>query len=99
MSRFLDDATGILETASAAAEGAPPDLAILVDRSGGVRVVESAGWRPEALQAHYGSHIVYQVSRSPGKVVVRGRHGSRACTLEMDRPSPGGLFPWARARP
>ncbi len=89
MSRFLEDAERVLETAGVKpAYCGMADLAILIDVWGGMRIVDAAGWRPEALQAHYGAATVYQVMRTPGGIRVMGRSGGRSCVLESSRPSP-----------
>lgn len=79
---FFDDAQRVFETA-ALGDG-PAALGILVDDAGAVRIVDSAGWRPEALQVHYGSRAVFQVTRGAGSVRVAARSGSRSCTLESE---------------
>jgi hypothetical protein len=86
VSRFLEDAGQIFETASAASsEDAPANMAILIDAAGALRIVDAAGWRPDTLQAHYGARTVYQVTRTAGSVKVAGRSGSQTCTLETAR--------------
>jgi hypothetical protein len=97
VSRFLEDAERVLETASInPADGGMAGLAILIDAWGGMRMVDGSGWRPEALEAHYGAKTVYQVTRTPGGVRVTGRSGSQSCTLESARPSPPppAVMPW-----
>ena len=89
MSRFLEDAERVLETAN----GTPAycgmaDMAILLDAWGGMRIVDAVGWRPEALQAHYGAKTVYLVARTAGGIRVTGRSGGQSCVLESSRPSP-----------
>ena len=79
MSRFWEDAIGVLETA---VRGDGEELGILVDELGAIRIVAAAGWRSDALQAHYGARTVYQVSHTPSGVRVTGRSGRRSCVLE-----------------
>jgi hypothetical protein len=79
VSRFWEDAIGVLETA---ARGDGEELGILVDDAGAIRIVPAAGWRTDALQAHYGARTVYQVSHPPSGVRVTGRSGRRSCVLE-----------------
>jgi len=50
--------------------------------------VDAAGWRPKALQAHYGAKTVSQVARTPGGIRVMGRSGGRNCVPESSRQSP-----------
>ncbi|MGD0497190.1 MAG: hypothetical protein ABSC23_02025 [Bryobacteraceae bacterium] len=96
MSRFLEDAVGIFDAATrAAGEDAPSDMAIMVDSSGGIRVVDAAGWHPETLRQHYGAPTVFQITRLAGAVRVTGRSGAQRCVLETTpagvslRPSAG----------
>jgi len=77
---FFDDAQRVFDTA-AEGEG-PAALAILIDHAGALRIVDSAGWRPEALQAEYGARSVFQVTRNTSGVRVAARSGARSCTLE-----------------
>jgi hypothetical protein len=95
VSRFLDNAVSIFETASAApADGNSPDLGILIDASGSLRIVDAAGWSPETLAAHYGARTVYHVTHTAGGVQVRGRSDGHTCVLESEAPvAPRRLFP------
>jgi hypothetical protein len=77
---FFDDAQRIFDTAEAG-EGAAA-LAVLVDDSGALRIVDSAGWRPEALQSEYGARTVFQITRGHSGVRVDARSGARSCTLQ-----------------
>ena len=82
MSRFWNDAVEVFETASSAAEaGSRSEVAVLVDRSGGLRIVMAEGWSPEGLQSHYGARTVYRVSHNSGSVCVEGRGQGMSCTL------------------
>jgi len=81
---FFDDAQRVFDTATQG-EG-PAALAILVDDSGALRIVDSAGWRPEALQSEYGARTIFQVTRGQRGVRVAGRSGSHSCTLESSVP-------------
>src|SRR5690348_11392889 len=62
----------------------PAALGILLDDAGALRIVDGAGWRPDTLQAHYGSRTVFQVTRGAGSVRVAARSGSRSCTLASE---------------
>ena len=81
---FFDDAQRVFDTAELG--DGPAALAILVDDSGALRIVDSAGWRPEALQAEYGARTIFQVTRNTSGVRVAARSGSRSCTLETSVP-------------
>jgi hypothetical protein len=90
---FLKNAAAILATAEAAPrDGQSPDVAILVGADGALRVVDGAGWHPEALQAHYAVREVYQVTRTPGGVKLRARSGGRSCELTSESPAPAARF-------
>src|SRR5947207_6452399 len=80
VSRFWQDAMQILETAR---QGAETNVGILVDHTGGIRIVDSAGWNPDSMQAHYGARTVYQITRSPRGVRVAGKCGGESCLLEV----------------
>ncbi len=82
MTRFWNDALAILDTASRAPEASSANgLAIVVERSGGLRLVMAEGWSAEGLQSHFGASAVYQVSHSPRAVCVEGRGPGVRCTL------------------
>ena len=93
---FYDDAVQVFETASGAAE--PADLGILIGDDGALRIVTAEGWRPEALQAHYGARTVFQVTRTSASVRVVARSANQTCTLQSDfaaaflRPPVARLF-------
>ena len=90
MSRFLQDAVGIFDAAiRAAGEDALPDMAILIDSLGGIRVMDAAGWHPESLRQHYGARSVFQITRMAGAVRVTGRSGAQRCLLETTPASAG----------
>jgi hypothetical protein len=93
--QLLADAASIFETASCAPDdGQSPDLAILVERSGALRIVEGAGWRSDALQQHYGAQAVYQVTHGSCGVRVEACDGRDRCVLESSAPAP--RLPFAR---
>ena len=87
MNRFWQDAVSIFETArNAPPEGGNCELNILIDDAGGLRIVTEAGWRPEALAAHFGASTVYQVTHTADGVRVAGRSLSARCVLEAAMP-------------
>jgi hypothetical protein len=94
MSQFLGNAEHILEVASAGIDPnlASREMAILLQRDGGVKIMEAGGWALDALYAHSGAPTVYRVSRCAGRVRVEGRSGSQYLLLEsgaltQNRPS------------
>ena len=86
MSRFLDDAVRIFETASAGAGSPSSELGILLDGAGGLRIVDAAGWNPEALRLHYGARTLYQVTRRGAGVEVAGNGPGHSCLLRSEAP-------------
>jgi hypothetical protein len=88
MNRFWEDAMSVFETARQVPGGEDSaELNILIDGAGVVHMVAGEGWRPEALQAHYGARAVYQVTRSAGGVRVAGRSMGDSCLLESAKPA------------
>ena len=87
VSRFLDDAVRIFETAvTAGAEAASNDFGILLDGSGGLRIVEAAGWNPEALRVHHGASALYRVTRRGAELQVTGSAPGHSCLLRAEAP-------------
>jgi hypothetical protein len=81
MSRFWNDAVQVLETASSAPQdGSSSDLALIIDSTGGLRIVAATGWSIEGLQSEYGG-AVYHVTRTGHDVCVEGRAPGMSCTL------------------
>ncbi len=99
VNRFLEDAVGIFEIASSAAgEGQPAETAVLVESSGGLRVVDASGWQADALRQQYGAQAVFQISRFAGAVRVAGRSGEQRCDLET-APAATTIAALAEIRP
>jgi hypothetical protein len=80
---FLHHAEEILEIAARGSE----EVAIAIDREGGVRMVDPAGWALASLRVEYGAAYVYRVDRRGGMLRVEGWDGVQRCLLER----PGGL--------
>ena len=88
MSAFLRRAEDILDTAF---EGdADQDVLILIDRQGGMRILDSCGWTLPAVTAEYGASAVYHVERRRGTVRVEGLSGAERCLLQ--RKSHQGVY-------
>ena len=87
MSRFLHQAEEILETATAGAG----DVAIVIDRQGGLRMLPPAGWSLPALSLEFGAAAVYKVERRGGRVRVEGWSGEERCLLEKTVAPPPGF--------
>ena len=84
VNRFWEDAASVFETATAAADGGPLQMAILIDDRNGLRIVDSTGWTPEALRREYRAQTAYTVTRSGNIVAVEGDNGVETCTLKKN---------------
>jgi len=81
VSAFYRHAEEILDIASAG-DGGLGDTLLVLDRQGGFRMLEPAGWSVAALAAEYGAAAVYKVQRRGEAVRVEGWDGSHRCLLE-----------------
>jgi len=87
VSRFLKDAVEIFETAAAApGADASPELSILYDAGGQLRIVQTEGWSPDGLRQHYGAQTSYHVSRTASGIVVDARGPGGSCRLQSEKP-------------
>jgi hypothetical protein len=80
---FLRDAQEILDTALAG-DAAAAEWAVVVDRQGGIRLLDPAGWNLSALAAEFGARYVFCVRRRAGSIRVEGWSGVRSCVLEQE---------------
>lgn len=93
MSPFLRQAEEILEVAAAGGNESQA-VAIVIDRVGGMRMLEPSGWTLAALSAEFGAVSVFKVERRSGAVRVEGLAGSERCLLERRAPRrPLGFTP------
>jgi hypothetical protein len=83
---FLQRAEEILETAFHGEND--QDILIVMERQGGMRVLESAGWTLPAAAAEYGASAVYHVERRRETVRVEGFCGNERCLLQRDSRKP-----------
>jgi hypothetical protein len=81
---FLQRAEDILETAYQGESD--QDILIVVDRQGGMRMMESAGWNLPAVVAEFGASAVYHVQRLADTVRVEGMAGAERCLLQKKNP-------------
>jgi hypothetical protein len=56
--------------------------AIVLERSGGFRMLDAAGWTLPALKAEYGARAVFKVEKCGARVRVEGWDGADRCLLE-----------------
>lgn len=83
MRAFLQQAEDILEIA-ASDESSLRDIVIVVDRQGGMRMLDPAGWTLPAISAEYGAKAVYKVEHRRDAIRVEGWDGSQRCLLQRD---------------
>lgn len=81
MSQFVKKAEEILEVATAGGNTLT-DAAILIDRQGGLRMLDATGWSLTGLAAEYGAAAVYKIERRGRAVRVEGWNGSDRCLLQ-----------------
>ena len=60
------------------------EWAVVVDRQGGIRLLDPAGWNLSALAAEFGARSVFCVRRRASSVRVEGWSGVRSCVLEQE---------------
>jgi hypothetical protein len=83
--RFLSQAEEILDIA--ASSHSSMEAVILIDRLGGMRMMEASGWSLPALTAEYGATAVFRIERRSTGVRVEGWNGSQRCLLERTPPA------------
>jgi hypothetical protein len=96
---FLHRAEEILNVA-VAGTGDAGDLAIVIDRQGGMRMLEPAGWSLPAMCAEFGAAAAYRVERRGRTVRVEGWGGGDRCLLQRELGRTGlPACPGARSTP
>lgn len=81
MSAFFHRAEEILQVA-ATESGESGDTLVVLDRQGGIRMLQPTGWSLPALAAEFGAEAVYKVERRGHSVRVEGWNGSQRCLLQ-----------------
>jgi len=81
VSPLLRKAEEILEVAVAGGN-TPNDIAILIDRQGGMRMLDPTCWSLAGLAAEFGATAIYKVERRGGSVRVEGWDGADRCLLQ-----------------
>jgi hypothetical protein len=85
VSAFLRHAEEIFSAArTAGAEDC--NLAILVNRDGGIHMIADADWSLAPLREHHGAAAAYRVNRSGGRVQLEARSATESCLLSAARP-------------
>jgi len=71
------------------------DLAILIDRQGGMRMLDPQGWSLPALCAEFGATAAYTVGRRGRTVRVEGWAGGERCLIQRNlNPRRPSDLPW-----
>ena len=91
MTALLQQAEEILDTASRAGIG--PGMMILIDRQGGMRMLDPTGWTLAALTAEFGASVVFKVDKSQGTTSVEGWAGCDRCLIERQTGAPLSYLP------
>jgi hypothetical protein len=81
---FLQQAEDILDVAVVANDQGAHDVAILMDRQGGMRMLDPAGWSLPAMSAEFGATAVYRVERRGSTVRVEGWGGGQRCLIQRN---------------
>jgi hypothetical protein len=83
---FLQQAEDILDVATSG-DSSSDDVVIVMDRQGGMRMLDPTGWSLQALTAEYGAAAVYKVERRSGAVRVEGWNGFERCLIQRNLSS------------
>lgn len=83
MRAFLQQAEDVLDIA-ASGDTSLEDVVIVIDRQGGMRMMDPTGWSLPALSAEFGAAAVYRVERRRGTVRVEGWNGFERCLIQRD---------------
>ena len=80
---FLQQADDILDIA-ASGDSSLEDVVIVMDRQGGMRMLDPTGWSLPALSAEYGATAVYKVEHRGATVRVEGWNGFERCLVQRN---------------
>jgi hypothetical protein len=80
---FLRQAEDILDVALEG-DSTGGDLAIVIDRQGGMRMMDAQGWSLPALSAEFGGAAVYKVERRGRTVRVEGWGAGDRCLIQRE---------------
>ena len=86
MRGFLQQAEDVLDVA-ASGDSSLQDVVIVMDRQGGMRMLDPSGWSLPALSAEYGATAVYKVERRGSAVRVEGWNGFERCLVQRQLSS------------
>jgi hypothetical protein len=83
---FIQQAEDILDVATSG-DSSMQDVVIVMDRQGGMRMLDPTGWSLPALAAEYGAAAVYKVERRSSAVRVEGWNGFERCLVQRNLSS------------
>ena len=85
--RFEETAARIFEAAEAAsqADSNPTEMTILVNATGGIRLVADSDWPLDSLAAYHGAQMAYRVKQQRNVIRMEGREGNRKCVFESTK--------------
>jgi hypothetical protein len=89
VSRFLDDARAIFETAESASRSGQSvsDFTMLIGHDGSIHVIASTDWPLDRLLSERGARAVYRIAGSNGRIELEARSASQTCKLESESPA------------
>ena len=94
MRAFLRQAEDILDVA-VEGDSESSGLAIVIDRQGGMRMLDPQGWSLPALCAEFGGAAAYKVERRGRTVRVEGWGSGERCLIQRNlSPRQPSDLPW-----
>jgi len=84
---LLRQAEDILETAAHADQSSSATF-ILIDRQGGLRAFDAAGWTLAGITAEFGATAVFKVRKSQEATSVEAWSGRDRCRIERQTTQP-----------
>jgi hypothetical protein len=84
MSDLFFRAESILDVASVPGAGTT-GTAIVLDRAGNMRIIDSEGWTLNGIIGEYGAAEVYMIGTSEAEVAVEGWSTTGRCTVTRKR--------------
>jgi len=88
MSKFVENATRILEAAESAMQSGetPSALTFLIRPEGTLEMLADSDTPLDTLQMERGAAMIYRINQRNGRVRVEGRSGSNTCVFESEQP-------------
>jgi len=82
----LQQAEDILDVATSG-DSSLQDVVIVMDRQGGMRMLDPSGWSLPALSAEFGATAVYKIEKRGETVRVEGWNGFQRCLIQRNLSS------------